>query len=70
MNQSGKAAPPAVQSILPNPCNKKQLAEEMGISISTLQRSLKKANIIIGRGIIPPKQKKQILDELGWSETI
>ena len=52
MNHSGNAA---LQSVASNPCNKKQLAEEMGISISTLQRNLKKANINIERGIISPK---------------
>ena len=50
------------------PSNKKQLADEMGISLSTFQRLLKKHNLEIPRGIISPHQKQQILECLGWKE--
>lgn len=48
------------------PCTKTQLAHEMGISLSTLQRLLKKADIQLPRKLIPPNVKKDILSRLGW----
>jgi DNA-directed RNA polymerase specialized sigma54-like protein len=50
------------------PCNKKQLAQEMGVSLSTFQRLLKKHNLDIPRGIISPDRKMEILKTLGWRE--
>ena len=46
--------------------NKKQLAEAMGISLSTLQRRLKDAEIEVPRGLIPPSKVNEILSALNW----
>lgn len=48
------------------PCTKTQLAQEMGISLTTLQKRLKEAGIEIPRKLIPPKVKIDILNKLGW----
>jgi hypothetical protein len=48
------------------PCTKTQLAQEMGISLTTLQKLLKEAGIVVPRKLIPPKLKREILDKLGW----
>ncbi len=48
------------------PLTKQELADMMGISLSTLQRKLKEVNLIIPRGLISPKQKKVILELLDW----
>jgi len=48
------------------PCTKTQLAQEMGISLTTLQKLLKEAGIVVSRKLIPPKLKREILDKLGW----
>ncbi len=49
--------------------NKKQLAEQMGISMSTLKRQLKSANLDIKRGLISPVKQVEIYQTLGWAET-
>ncbi|HOY06419.1 MAG TPA: hypothetical protein PLO67_13505 [Saprospiraceae bacterium] len=48
--------------------NKKQLAEEMGLSLRTFQRRLKEADIQIPRGLIAPRQQLEIYHKLGWHE--
>jgi predicted transcriptional regulator len=50
----------------PQPCTKQELAEEMRISLSTLQRMLKKEGLRIPRGLIAPETKNAILDRLKW----
>lgn len=56
--------PPLVDS--EKPCTKTQLAQEMGISLTTLQNLLKEACIYVPRKLIPPKTKRDILTKLGW----
>jgi len=51
------------------PINKKQLAELMGISLSTLKRQLKSANLTIKRGLISPVKQVEIYQTLGWAES-
>lgn len=41
---------------------KKEVAEEIGFSVKTLSRKLKKANIRIPRGLIDPRHLKMIYD--------
>lgn len=54
---------------LPNKAtNKKQLAEEMGISPATLRRHLEKAGLKVPRGLISPQLRKDIFEKLGWRE--
>ncbi len=48
--------------------NKKQLAEEFGLSLRTFQRRLKEANLEIPRGLISPEKKQEICQKLGWHE--
>lgn len=45
---------------------KKEIAEEMGLSLRTFQRRLDEANIEVPRGLICPEKQKEILNELGW----
>lgn len=47
---------------------KKELAEELGLSLSTFQRRLKEANIEIPRGLINPDKQLEIYKKLGWLE--
>lgn len=57
-----------LQALTQLPCNKKQLAQEMGISLSTLQRKMKERNLAVPRGVISPQRKKEILKALDWGE--
>lgn len=45
---------------------KKEIAEEMGLSLRTFQRRLDEANIAIPRGLICPEKQKEIFHQLGW----
>ena len=45
---------------------KKEIAEEMGYSVRTLQRRLKEAGIEIPRGLISPEKQLEIFQTLGW----
>ena len=45
---------------------KEQIAEEMGMSLKTLQRRLKKVNLKIPRGLISPQKQTQIFERLEW----
>ncbi|HLP93830.1 MAG TPA: hypothetical protein VK168_07315 [Saprospiraceae bacterium] len=47
---------------------KQELAEQMKISLNTLKRRLKKADLKIPRGHIPPDIQQVIFEKLGWSE--
>jgi hypothetical protein len=46
--------------------NKKQLAEEMGLSMRTFQRRLDDADLDVPRGLIGPDQQVEIFERLGW----
>ncbi len=46
--------------------NKKQLADEFGLSLRTFQRRLKEANLEIPRGLISPEKQIEICNKLGW----
>lgn len=48
--------------------NKKQMAEEFGLSLRTFQRRLKEVDLEIPRGLISPEKQKEICDKLGWRE--
>ena len=45
---------------------KKEIAEEMGLSLRTFQRRLDDANIAVPRGLICPEKQKEIFHLLGW----
>lgn len=47
---------------------KKEIAEQMKISINTLKRRLSKAGLKIPRGRIPPDLQEVIFKQLGWSK--
>ena len=48
--------------------NKKQMADLMGVSLSTLKRHLKSANLDVKRGLISPLKQVEIYQNLGWAE--
>jgi hypothetical protein len=48
-----------------NAKTKKQIASEYGICIKTLNKWLKKEDIIIQRGLISPKSQEMIYEKLG-----
>lgn len=48
------------------PKTKAKIADEMKISLRTLQRRLKKAGLEIPRGHIPPDLQDSIYQALGW----
>lgn len=48
------------------PKTKQQMAAEMNISLGTLQRRLRQADLEIPRGFIPPDIQNQIYQALGW----
>ena len=48
--------------------NKKQLAEEFGMSLRTLQRRLKANHLDVPRGLINPELQNRIKNELGWED--
>jgi DNA-directed RNA polymerase specialized sigma54-like protein len=48
------------------PKTKSQLATELGISLSTLQRWLKKHHIHLPRGLICPNKQREICTILGF----
>ncbi|MBV6428340.1 MAG: hypothetical protein KIPDCIKN_02867 [Haliscomenobacter sp.] len=52
----------------PFPRTKKELAKCLGISMSTLKRWLKKKELTVPRGLIPPIKVKEILKKLGYEE--
>lgn len=60
------ATPPGITAT--HAVNKKQLAETMGISLSTLKRLLKSYNLDIRRGVISPLKQVEIFQTLGWME--
>jgi predicted transcriptional regulator len=50
------------------PKTKAQLAEELNISLSTLQRWLKKLSINVPRGLISPIKQKELISLLGFEQ--
>lgn len=57
---------PNSPDLIREPKTKEKLADEMNISLRTLQRKLKKAGLDIPRGHIPPDIQDQIYIALGW----
>lgn len=53
-------------AVVPRAKTKGEIAVEMGISISTLQRKLKLAGLVIPRGLIAPEEQKEIYEKLRW----
>lgn len=51
------------------PKTKSELAQEMEISIRTLQRRLKKVGLEVPRGLIPPSLQVKIFEVLNWYPT-
>jgi predicted DNA-binding protein (UPF0251 family) len=47
---------------------KEQLAQTMGISLSTLKRRLRQADLHIPRGVLSPQIQALIKERLGWHE--
>jgi hypothetical protein len=47
---------------------KKEIAEEMGMSLRTFQRRLDDNNLEVPRGLICPEKQKEIFHSLGWSD--
>ena len=45
---------------------KKEIADEMGLSLRTFQRRLDEANIAVPRGLVCPEKQKEIFHRLGW----
>jgi len=60
--------PDANTPVQPRPLNKKELAQKMGISVSTLRRLMIKANLTVERGLISPTRQLEVLQSLGWRE--
>ncbi|MBK7939723.1 MAG: hypothetical protein IPJ82_22715 [Lewinellaceae bacterium] len=48
--------------------SKKEIAEAMGIGISTLQRRLRNIGMAVPRGLIFPEMQLEIYERLGWRE--
>lgn len=49
-----------------SPKTKYQLAQEMGISLRTLQRWIKKSNLEVPRGLVCPEKQKEMLEKFGY----
>lgn len=50
-----------------NPKTKYQIAQELGISVRTLQRWIKKYKLDVPRGLICPEKQIEILEKLGYT---
>lgn len=59
---------PAPDLVRPYAVNKKQMADIMGISLSTLKRQIKGAQLEVGRGLISPSKQRLVYEALGWLE--
>ena len=57
-----------ISLVQPQAINKKQMAELMGVSLSTLKRQLKSAELTVKRGLISPLQQVEIYQTLGWAK--
>ncbi len=50
------------------PITRKELADELKISRTTLYRYLKKRNIVLPKGLILPDDKNRIYQKLGYCQ--
>ena len=48
------------------PKSRQQIADELGIHISTLKRKIQKLDLEIPRGLIPPDLQEKLYEELGY----
>ncbi len=49
------------------PKTKHQIAEELGISLRTLQRWIKKSELKVPRGLVSPKKQHEIMENFGYA---
>jgi len=49
-----------------SPKTKQQIAQELGISLRTLQRWIGKSDIHVPRGLVTPQKQKEIFREFGY----
>ncbi|MEM9544834.1 MAG: helix-turn-helix domain-containing protein [Bacteroidota bacterium] len=45
---------------------KYQIAQELGVSLRTLQRWIKKSDIEVPRGLVSPQKQNEIFEKLGY----
>ena len=50
-----------------SPKTKFQIAQELGISLRTLQRWIKKSDLEVPRGLVSPQKQIEILEKFGYS---
>lgn len=50
-----------------SPKTKYQIAQELGISLRTLQRWIKKSDIDVPRGLVCPEKQNEILTKFGYN---
>jgi len=50
-----------------SPKTKYQIAQELGISLRTLQRWIKKSDIEVPRGLICPQKQTEIFEKFGFT---
>ena len=48
------------------PKTKYEIAQDLGISLRTLQRWIKKSGLIVPRGLICPKKQQEIRETFGY----
>lgn len=53
--------------IMLSPKTKYQIAQELGISLRTLQRWIKKSDLEVPRGLICPHKQKEIFEKFGFA---
>ncbi len=49
------------------PKTKHQIAEELGISLRTLQRWIKKSELKVPRGLVSPQKQHEIMENFGYA---
>lgn len=50
------------------PKTKNQIAQDLGISLRTLQRWIKKSNLKVPRGLVSPNKQAEIMERFGYLE--
>lgn len=50
-----------------SPKTKNQIAQDLGISLRTLQRWIKKWNLEVPRGLVCPQKQEEIKRKLGYT---